>query len=80
MLEHVEQGLISTKGHNNAVSRSTEDVEVAESLRRRVKQLETIARVGRTVTALLDLDEVLSEVYIGSSKSDRCGGGQYPSA
>ena len=62
MLEHVEQGLNSSKSNDNAVSRSTEDVDVAESLRRHVKQLETIARVGRTVTALLDLDEVLSEV------------------
>ncbi|HKZ55089.1 MAG TPA: ATP-binding protein [Anaerolineales bacterium] len=36
--------------------------EETEGLERRLEELETIARIGRTVTAMLDLDEVLTTV------------------
>lgn len=62
--------LLAAVGRSLAESRRWRDLQQAEdralsnaqSLEQRLQELETLAQIGRTVTALLDLDDVLTHV------------------
>jgi len=60
LLGSVDRALGSSK--RRAKPAATGSREETEGLERRLEELETIARIGRTVTAMLDLDEVLTTV------------------
>ncbi|MCK4961438.1 MAG: response regulator, partial [Anaerolineales bacterium] len=62
LLAAVGRALAERNRWQSLVEAESEAQTSAESLARRLYELETLAQIGRTVTALLDLDEVLTTV------------------
>lgn len=62
LLAAVGRALTERNRWQSLVEAESEAQTSAESLARRLYELETLAQIGRTVTALLDLDEVLTTV------------------
>jgi len=62
LLAAVGRALAERNRWQSLVEAQSEAQTSAESLARRFHELETLAQIGRTVTALLDLDEVLTTV------------------
>jgi signal transduction histidine kinase/DNA-binding response OmpR family regulator len=62
MLAAVGRALVKAQEWQLLTEARSEAQASAESLKRRLEELETLASIGRTVTAMLDIDEVLTAV------------------
>jgi two-component system NtrC family sensor kinase len=62
LLAAVGRVLSSSQRWKEMVRAEGEAIETGEDLERRVLELETLAQIGRSVTVMLDLDEVLTTV------------------
>ncbi len=62
LLAAVGRVLSSSQRWKEMVRAEDEAIETGEDLERRVLELETLAQIGRSVTIMLDLDEVLTTV------------------
>ena len=62
LLAAVGRVLSSSQRWKEMVRAGGEAIETGEDLERRVLELETLAQIGRSVTVMLDLDEVLTTV------------------